>query len=203
MGRQANGPQAMKNRRRIILSAVVGAIAGYFALHPYSMLVYYLHGRHEAAEGHASFLPQATAVFTPDMLVMGIPYALLGAGAGLFFGLWLAAERRRDEADRRATAAATLRQLMVTLSHYLLNAATVIGGYSSIMLRKEQDAKFREHARIIKHESDGIEAVVKSLQSIESVAAEHYTKDSETMIIDITRDLDRRLAENAKKDAAA
>jgi hypothetical protein len=38
-----------------------------------------------------------------------------------------------------------------------------------------------------------IEAVVKALQSIESVTTERYTKSSETLMIDIRKELQERI----------
>jgi signal transduction histidine kinase len=181
-------------RRRVVISASVGAIIGFFILHPYLLFMYYLRSSHEALEAKRSLLLQAFySLGLHDKLIMGIPLAVFGAAVGFFLGLWLDSERRREEAEKKALAAATLRQLMVTLSHYLLNASTIIGGYSSMLLRKVEDPKVKEQAAIIKNESEEIEAVVRSLQSIEAVALEEYTKDSETMIIDITRELNERL----------
>jgi len=181
---------------RLFLLPLFGAILGYLVLHPYTMLVYGLYGHHGAApEGMdlRRLLEDAPAAFRLDMAPMGLPFALLGALVGLLLGFWLEARSRRFEMEKRLLAADTLRQLMVTLAHHLLNAVQGIGGFAALALRKEQDGDKRRPLEIIKQESIKIEAVVKALQSIESVTTERYTKSSETLMIDIRKELQERI----------
>ena len=133
------------------------------------------------------------AAFMLDMAPMGLPFALLGALAGLLLGFWLEARSRRFEMEKRLLAVDTLRQLMVTLAHHLLNAVQGIGGFAALALRKEKDEDKRRPLEIIKQESIKIEAVVKALQSLESVTTERYTKSSETLMIDIRKELRERM----------
>jgi signal transduction histidine kinase len=192
-------------KKVVLFSTLTGAAAGYLLLHPYTMLVYGLYGRHDgmAVPSDAwGIIREAVHSFRPEMLHMGLPFALIGAVAGLFFGFWLVARRRKEEAEIRASAVDTLHELMVTLSHYLLNASTVIGGYAAHVLKTEDDEEKRRHILVIREEAEYIEAVVKSLQSLESVVTENYTRDSETMIIDIQHQLDKRIKESVGKRAA-
>jgi len=173
-----------------------GAILGYLVLHPYTMLVYGFYGHHGAApEGMdlRRLLEDVPAAFRLDMAPMGLPFALLGALVGLLLGFWLEARSRRFEMEKRLLAVDTLRQLMVTLAHHLLNAVQGIGGFAALALRKEQDEDKRRPLEIIKQESIKIEAVVKALQSLESVTTERYTKSSETLMIDIRKELQERM----------
>jgi len=188
-------------KRKVMLSVLAGAAAGYFVLHPYSMFAYGIYGKFHAALGAGE---SAFAAFKPEMLHMGIPYAVLGAVGGLFFGLWLEAERRKDEMERRALALDTLRQLIVTLSHYLLNASTVIGGFASRAMKKEDNPDIAKALTVIRDEAGSIEGVVASLQSLETVVTERYTNEGETLMIDIHEKLERKLREQADKrrDAA-
>ncbi|MBI5696499.1 MAG: hypothetical protein HZC51_12345 [Nitrospirae bacterium] len=188
-------------RRRILLSASAGAALGFFALHPYTMLVYGLYMRHKPGSGMPQAADMMHGVFHLDAMPMGLPFAALGAAAGLFFGFWLEAVRQREEMEKRACAVDTLRQLMVTLSHYLLNASTVIGGYASHVMKKEDNEEIRKHLAVIKDEAVCIEDVVKSLQSLETVAAEHYTGSGESMMIDIQKQLEQRIKDSAGKRA--
>lgn len=183
-------------RMRIILLSLAGGSAGYILLHPYTMVVYGLYGHHGAApEGMdlRSLLEDVPTAFRLDMAPMGLPFALLGALAGLLLGFWLEARSRRNEMEKRLLAVDTMRQLMVTLAHHLLNAAQGIGGFAALALRKEQDEEKRRPLEIIKQESIRIEAVVKALQSLESVTTERYTKSSETLMIDIRKELQERM----------
>ena len=193
-------------RRIVVLSTVAGAATGYLVLHPYTMLVYGLYGRHEAMAAPSDIigvLREAVRSFTPSMIHMGLPFALVGGVAGLFYGFWLVSLRQREEMEKRACAVSALKELMVTLSHYLLNASTVVGGYAAHILKTEDDENIKRHVLVIREEAEYIEAVVKSLQSIESVVTEHYTKDSETMMLDIKEDLEKRLREKAARAADA
>lgn len=181
---------------RIVLLCLAGGFAGYMLLHPYTMLVYGLYGHHGAASGGIilrRLLADVSAAFRLDMAPMGLPFALLGALAGSLLGFWLEARSRRFEMEKRLLAVDTLRQLMVTLAHHLLKAVQGIGGFAALALRKEKDEDKRRPLEIIKQESIKIEAVVKALQSLESVSTERYTKSSEAMMIDIRKELRERM----------
>jgi signal transduction histidine kinase len=181
---------------RIVLLCLAGGFAGYILLHPYTMLVYGLYGHHGAASGGINLrrlLEDVSAAFRLDMAPMGLPFALLGALAGSLLGFWLEARSRRFETEKRLLAVETLRQLMVTLAHHLLNAVQGIGGFAALALRKEKDEDKKRPLEIIKQESIRIEAVVKALQSLESVTTERYTKSSETLMIDIRKELQESL----------
>ena len=188
----------MTGNRRVVLMALLGASVGYLFLHPYTMVVYELHGAHGEEGGLRSALrlfSNAAASFSPDMLPMGIPFAVLGGLAGLFFGFWLNARMRRFEEEKRLLAAETVRQLTVTLSHHLLNAVQGIGGFAASVIRKEQDDDLRRRMELIRDEARKIEAVVKTLQTLETVATERYIGSSETMMIDIRNEIRDALKE--------
>jgi len=138
-------------------------------------------------------LDEVPAAFRLDMVPMGLPFALLGALVGLLLGFFLEARSRRFEMEKRLLAVETLRQLMVTLAHHLLNAVQGIGGFASLAIRKEKDEDKRRPLEIIKREAIRIEATVKALQSLESVSTERYTKSSETLMIDIRKELQERI----------
>lgn len=185
-------------KRRIFLLSLLGAVSGYLFLHPYTMLVFALHERLTTGNGRLGLLersPGFADLFDPNMLPMGIPFALLGAVAGLFFGFWLEARLHRFEMEKRLCAVETLRQLMVTLAHHLLNSVQGIGGFAAYVIRKEQDEDIKHRLEIIRNEARKIEAVIKSLQSLEVVATERYIKNSETIMIDIRKELQERLKE--------
>jgi signal transduction histidine kinase len=188
--------KTLTQRMRIVLLSLAGGFVGYLLLHPYTMLVYGLYGHHGPASGGMGLrrlLEDVPAAFRLDMAPMGLTFALLGALTGLLMGLWLEARSRRFEMEKRLLAVDTLRQLMVTLAHHLLNAVQGIGGFASLALRKEKDEDRRRPLEIIKKESIKIEAVVKALQSLESVTTERYTKSSETLMIDIRKELQERM----------
>jgi len=190
-------------RLGVVRAAILGAALGFFALHPYTMFVYgvFEAPHEETTTGFSHVLwhvRQVIYTFEPGMLHMGIPYAVVGAVAGLFFGLWMEAERQRVEVEKRITAADTLKELMVTLSHYLLNACMVIGGYAERSIRKSDDDDMKRRLGVIKDEARQIEDVVKSLQSVDAVVSESYSNAGETKMIDIRRQLERMIEERKK-----
>jgi len=113
------------SRLKPLKPALIGAVAGYFALHLYAMLAYSFYQAHmtamEQPEGFAGiwdyFKAALSAALNHDMLYMGIPFGLLGAVAGLFFGYWREAERIKDELEKRECAIDAVKQLTITLSH--------------------------------------------------------------------------------------
>ena len=183
---------------RIAVLSLLGGVAGYLVLHPYTMLVYGLYAHRDAAKGqtgHVHPFQEVLSSFDPAMLPMGIPFALLGAVSGLFLGFWVEARRHRFEMEKRLLAVETLRQLMTTLAHYLLNAAQVVGGFAARDIKKEQDEIIRRHLEAMRNEAMRIEGVVKSLLSLESVKSHRFLKDGETAMIDIQTELQGKLEE--------
>lgn len=182
--------------RKVFLLSLLGAAFGYLFLHPYSMVVYGLYGRPKVDDEVTALgriLHDVPSSFGWDMLPMGLPFALLGAAAGMALGFWLEARVRRHEMEKRSLAVETLRQLMVTLAHYLLNAVQGIGGFASRAIKTEQDDDKKRTLENIRNEAVKIEAVVKSLQSLEAVSTERYTKSSETLMIDIRKELQEKI----------
>ena len=182
--------------RKVFLLSFLGVAFGYLFLHPYSMVVYGLYGRPKADdEGTAlgRILHDVPSSFGWDMLPMGLPFALLGAVAGMAFGFWLEARARRHEMEKRLLAVETLRHLMVTLAHHLLNAVQGIGGFASRAIKREHDEDKKRTLENIRNQAVKIEAVVKSLHSLEAISTERYTESSETLMIDIRKELQAKL----------
>jgi nitrogen-specific signal transduction histidine kinase len=127
------------------------------------------------------------------MLLMGIPFVLLGAVSGMLLGFWLSARAHQIEVEKNSLAVETVRQLTVTLAHHLLNAAAGVGLAASWAIRKEQDEEIRRRLEAIREEARRIEAVVESLKTLDTVATERYIKGSMTMMIDIRKELMERL----------
>lgn len=189
-------PPGGSHLRSLLLSTLGGAVGGYFLLHPYAMIVYRYYEtsspqRSIAAGGMT--METLSGICHPDMLPMGIPFALLGGVAGAFFGLWLNGKNRKVEAEKKLALVEGVRQLMVTLAHHLLNSAAGIGGLADLFLRKEQDERKKNQLEIMKKEAVRIEAVVKSLQSLKTVTSERYIGSSETLMIDIRKVLEERI----------
>ena len=190
--------KSLSRPARIPLLSLLGGAIGYMVLHPYTMLVYGLYrepGTADGPMGYGRLFHELVSSFHPGMLSMGIPFAVLGAAGGLFFGLWLETRRQRLETEKRLLAVETLRQIMMTISHHMLNAAQVIGGFAARDIRKEKDEDIRKHLEAIQNEAMRIEAVVSSLQSLESVKSDRFQGNSETAMVDIQEELREKMEE--------
>jgi hypothetical protein len=130
----------MFNRYRLhIFSLIIGGMVGYFVFHPYTMLMSYVMHMHHGGEIHWN-LKNLYEIFLSNfkfsMLPMAIAFVLLGGIIGLLTSIIV--DRKRHlyaitlENEKRQVALETLKRLMVTLSHYLLNANVVIGGNTEI-----------------------------------------------------------------------
>ncbi len=188
------------SKGRVLVSTIVGAALGYLFLHPYTVLVYGLYGRGSPdldVLDFGSMMREALSAFDMHHLHMGLPFALLGAAAGLFFGAWMDMRRQKERSELRACAVDTMKTLMVTLSHYLLNAAAIIGGFAWRIQKEDADEETVKHAVVIRKEAQQIEAIVKSLESLREIVSESYAKDSEARIIDLTAEIKLRMEEQA------
>ncbi|MCJ7602057.1 MAG: hypothetical protein MUO63_11235 [Desulfobulbaceae bacterium] len=176
--------------RSAILYFFVGALAGFFIFHPYTMAVYWF------THSHVGSMPSFQDLFSitdPSMTLMSVAFALFGSFVGFFAGLTLDKQRKlyasELESVRKQVALETLQTLMVTLSHYLLNSNTVIGG----MAKRCRNYKTREEMlnalSLIEAGSAKIEAVVMALRRLTAVKTTHYTSEGESMMVDISREI--------------
>jgi len=184
----------MKNSTlTVLLTTLAGAIAGFFILHPYTAIVF---GLYEGAPSEP--LARLFYTFQPETVLRSLPYAVAGGCGGLFFGLWLVALGRKADFDRKTCAIDTMKGLMVTMAHYLVNASTVIGMEAGRLEKRLDDPDLARRARIISEEAENIVAVVNALRKLESIETERYTEHGESMMIDIKKKLEdelKRLAE--------
>jgi signal transduction histidine kinase len=101
---------------------------------------------------------------------------------------------KRLESERRLAALETLRDLMVTLAHYIRNSNLVIGGFSSRMIKNLPDPEVQRQLQLIQQASREIEAVIASLESLSQVDRARYIGEWETRMIDLKQELEARLA---------
>lgn len=116
--RSGEGPTGNSHHWTLLLFTLVGAVGGYFLFHPYAMIVYRYYvtssPRRSIAAG-GTIMETLSGVCHPHMLPIGIPFALLGGVAGVFFGLLLKGKNRKVEAEKKLALVEGVRQLMVTL----------------------------------------------------------------------------------------
>jgi len=129
------------------------------------------------------------------MFPMAVSFALFGGLTGLLIGIITDRRQRLFAAElenqKKKAALETLHRLMVTLSHYLLNANTVIGG----MVRKgrRNEANVQGSLDVIEEEAKKIDAVIRSLKEITEIKTADYTTSGKDLMIDITKNIEERL----------
>jgi len=188
----------LKKHSRYALFAISGAVAGYLLFHPYTMIAHLFadSGRNEL---HLRDLSEAfSKSLTVEMIFMALAFAVFGAGVGLLTGALSERKRRLFEAEmeneRRKTAVETLRRLMITLSHHLLNANTVIGATAHRSRKHSTDAGLIESLDLIREEAAKIDAVISVLKRITEIKTADYTSEGKDLMIDISKEIEENLA---------
>lgn len=102
------------------------------------------------------------------------------------------------ENERKTIALSTLRQLMATLSHYLLNANTIIGGMARRCVRATSDEERHSSMEAIMEQTGKTEGVIAALRKMAEIRTTRYTPESHTLMIDLTREIEKTLAKTEK-----
>lgn len=187
--------------RTQLLFMIAGSFLGYLVLHPYSMLVSTLLHLNQDGAVHVRWQDvsaRALALPEPMMLPMAGAFAVLGGVIGLLTGTLIARTRRLYAAEliheRRRLALDIIRGLVVTLSHYLLNANMIIGGKVRRCQRLTADQDIRSSLAVIEEQGRKIDAVIRALRRATEVKLIDYTADGTVSMVDITRELEQELA---------
>lgn len=104
------------------------------------------------------------------------------------------------ENERKTIALSTLRQLMVTLSHYLLNANTIIGGMARRSERAASDDERQASLEAIREQTGRTEGVIAALKRMAEIRTTEYTPESHTLMIDLTREIEETLAKTEQDE---
>ncbi|MCL5022418.1 MAG: hypothetical protein M1497_03465 [Nitrospirae bacterium] len=101
--------------------------------------------------------------------------------------------------EQKKIAVETLHRLMVTLSHYLLNANTIIGGMAGRCKRTAPEKDILCSA-VILEEAKRIDAVVKALKELTEIKTADYTAKGKALMIDVAGQLEARLSKTERKN---
>jgi signal transduction histidine kinase len=178
---------------------LAGVAFGILLVHPVAMLVYTMQHHPSSAPLSLTFVVhQLGQAFGPYPLRIGLVFAILGGVAGWFMGSWFL-QKKRLEAEkiehlRSITALETLKELMVTLAHYIRNANMVVGGFSDRLSRCICDPDCQKQLSLIQEASREIDAVIAALQDLTEISTVEYTASSHESMIDLKKDLEARLA---------
>lgn len=199
-----DGPMLKQHRTSITYTAA-GMLGGYLIFHPYAMAVYFASHMHEKGEIHLHWrelVSRALQAFDPMMLAMSIPFIVFGGVIGLLVGKVLERARRLNaeklEREKQKVALDTLKNLMVTLSHYLLNANMIIGGQVRRCRKATSDKNIVSALVVIEEQGRKIDAVVGALRESTEVKVAGYTSDDKIQMIDISGEIEERLNPNPK-----
>jgi signal transduction histidine kinase len=196
----------LRENRFQIIGLIAGIFLGYLIIHPFSMMMSAM--MHLPQEGnlhlgwHNWLGAQTLKTFTPVMLPMAVAFSVLGGVIGLLAGALIAKRESLHQAElvkaKKKIALETMRNLLVTLSHYLLNANMIIGGKVRHCKKLVLDGDLLASLDVIEEEGRKIDSVIKALRELNEIKTVDYTSDGQILIIDITRELDEQLAQEGQ-----
>jgi hypothetical protein len=195
------------SKLKMVWFILAGMAVGILLVHPVARLVYTMGHLYPATPLSVPLvLHELGQAFGPDLVPLGLAFAALGGGVGWLLGAWymqkaqLAAEQM--ECLRSLTALETLKELMVTLAHYIRNANMVVGGFSGHLLKCIPDQQCQEQLHLIQKAAQEIDAVIAALQNLTEVSTVEYTASSHELMIDLKKDIEARLAKAQAAEAA-
>ncbi len=104
------------------------------------------------------------------------------------------------ENERKTIALETLHQLMVTLSHHLLNANTIIGGMARRSARAESEGERLASLQVIREQTEKTETVIAALKRVAEIRTADYTHETNTLMIDVKNEIEETLAKLEHKE---
>ncbi len=102
--------------------------------------------------------------------------------------------------EKKKTALQTLHQLMVTLSHHLLNANTIIGGMVRRCQRAESKAEMDHSLQVIEEQAKRIDTTIAALKRVTDIKTASYVNGGDMMMIDVAKEIEEALKEEQKSD---
>ncbi len=194
---------ALDHFKRHLAFSLAGMVLGYLLLHPYVVLTYTLMHLHDNNFFHAHWgeiFSNALKSFGPTMLPLGIAFAIFGGVTGLLISIIFEKKRKwyleRLRLEKSRVALKTLKELMVTLAHYLLNSNMIIGGKVRFCRKRVTDEEVLKALAVIEFHGRKIDSVIRSLRKITEVKESDYTMDGTVVMIDIEKELEKFMSSN-------
>ena len=104
------------------------------------------------------------------------------------------------ENENKRVALETLHQLMITLSHYLLNANTIIGGMVRRCRKAKSKTQIAPSLQVIEEQAGKIEIVINALKKVTDIKTASYTSESNTLMIDVAKEIEEALVKRQKSE---
>jgi len=191
---------ALREARKTFLLTVIGALAGYLILHPYAMFAYYLT---ETGQGDMHWRDIFLMTLRHMKLPMAVAFIFFGSLIGFLLARMLDKQKKLHATElaneKHRAALETLQRLMITLSHYLLNANAVIGGMAGRCKKCCSERSVEEYLGIIEDEARKIDAVIKALRTITEIKTSDYTSGGRDLMIDISQEIEKSLGKTEEK----
>lgn len=206
MRKRDSGEQRFSRRGVMLFLGLSGGLAGYVVFHPFSMIMHAALSP-ETAPSASLFHPVSDS-FVPGMMPMATAFSVFGAVIGVLLGALFDRRRRLHEAEledeRKRAAIDAVHHLMVTLSHYLLNANAVIGGVAARSRRRTKDPQLLKNLKTIEQEAHEIDRVLAALKNITEIRTTDYTSTGKDLMIDLSDSLTREIvASEADSESSA
>lgn len=199
----------VKSYRNQVLFSVLGLFVGYLILHPYTMVVAMIAHLHK--QGNLDFSLQELATkalhsFQAEMLMMAMPFAFFGGLTGFLIGMIMDRKKRllelKYESEKNELALQTVKEVMVTLSHHLLNANMIIGGKVRHCRKLVSDEDIVHSLQVIEEQGHRIDAVIKALRNVSEVKTTDYTTSGQVKMIDISEEIDEEIKQIQDRDSS-
>lgn len=135
---------------------------------------------------------------------MAIPFAFFGGLTGFLIGMIIRRKKRllelKYEGEKNEVALQTLKEVMVTLSHHLLNANMIIGGQVHHCRRTVSDEDILRSLDVVEEQGHRIDAVIKALRDVSEVKTTDYTTSGTVKMIDIAEEIEEQIKEVEDSD---
>jgi phosphoserine phosphatase RsbU/P len=105
------------------------------------------------------------------------------------------------ESERKTIVLETFNQLMVTLSHYLLNSNAIIGGMVRRCKRVKSDAEKLSALESIEEQAKKTEILIAALKKMTKVRTADYTQAGSTVMVDIAQEIEGKFTEKHEEDS--
>lgn len=187
-------------RRPVFWSLIAGIFLGILLLAPYLILSYSLFWFIETGEIglYRPVAIEGERVFRFFVLSISFSFVSFGCLIGFTFGKWYVRKQKHIEEqiehEKKKAAIETLRELNVTLSHYIINSSSIIRGFAERGHKKSEDEKMKEYFAIIQEEADKAIAVMKGLSALKDLESIKYIESGTTMMVDLKKQLAEQMA---------
>ena len=182
---------------------LIGALIGYFVLHPLTMVIYQFEFHYDDisfAQNIVKALQHSFASFSPHMVSMSILFILIGGGIGITYGFFVRTITEKNiELEKKERQLkmqillmekqATLGIMASSIGHEINNALTVIRGYSQILqMKKDVFSRFHEELDRIISSTSTLEALSHTLLNLGKPTPPTTNVVDLQNILDITAD---------------